>query len=155
MNYTESRKIIYLCDVEELSRNNEIYYHVEVQKGIDYKFAPMIESNSVLGERSDIADYTIKIGISVDDCEFILNIASIIVTAESIDDKELIQVIKSMQVCRRKDIEVYQKIADLLMENTEEANKILVEHKKNYNKTMETMEKMLKEFKELKFKYYD
>lgn len=156
LEYKNLKKMQFLHDTIVCRQTNErhdLYYHVEIHDGVEECFEHSFGNMEIPEEIREFGgSHTLKVGISLDDNEFILNIASIVITSSNIVSEEVIQIVKSINAYRDEDIELYLKIIALI--NCEEIeNERIAKQKEQAFKV--TIEKLSNEFKYLKFKDYD
>lgn len=155
MEYKDLKKIQFLHDTivcRQTNKKHELYYHVEIHDGIEECFEHSFGNIEIPEEIREFGDnYTLKVGISLDNNEFILNIASIVITSSNIVSEEVIQIVKSINAYD-EDIELYLKIIALINGEEIENEKIAKQKEQAFKATIE---KLSNEFKYLRFKDYD
>ena len=157
MEYKESKKIQYLYDrirsMDGTNRVYDLYCHIEITDGVDENLSDDI-LNDVLPEEVSQAggDNTLKIGMSLDDCELTLHIASIVITCEDIVSEDIINVVNSLNVFRDVDIDRYLKLLDVINGIEDEADKLMEKREEEFKRNIE---KIQREFKTLKFTGYN
>ena len=157
MEYKESKKIQYLYDrIRSMDGTNRVYdlhCHIEITDGVDENLSDDILNDVLPEEVSQTGgDNTLKIGMSLDDCELTLHIASIVITCEDIVSEDIINVVNSLNVFRDVDIDRYLKLLDVINGIEDEADKLMEKREEEFKRNIE---KIQREFKTLKFTGYN